>query len=551
MSNLADLPEQADAELVEDQLFFAPAATDMLDGMLGQYRLARQRIAQVAAWHASEAAQAVLHYFLEGNATESRGRNSLSSASGQLFAEPGAVAALNSAYWSKALALTDVLDLMPQARRSEWHKQITEHACPNFEEATVRATLTDLLNMRSRFFGERVDGIFRGLSGLHVTNAPEAFGKRMIVAGVVNSYDCVDCNRAGLINDLRCVIARFMGREEPAYNATTQVVNQCRRRRGEWVSIDGGALRMRVYKVGTAHLEVHPDMAWRLNQVLASLYPLAIPPEFRQRPKRRPKDIPAMQRPLPSRVVAILATMEPERRKVGEWPRESWARVPNTLRFHGVSDTKSDAAREACRVLQAIGGTVDDRGTWSFDYEPGEVINEIAASGCIPDRVAHQFYPTPETIARVCAELAQIGDAHQVLEPSAGQGDLAAWMPKDRTTCVELSPLHCAILRARGFSTVQADFLAWAGEQAPQSFDRVVMNPPFADGRARAHVEHAADLVRPGGRLVAVLPASMRGSELLAGFEHEWTRVYENEFAGTSAAVAVLAATRKASGGGR
>lgn len=543
MNDLADPPELADADVVDDQPFFAPAATDMLDGLLGQYRLARQQIAAVAEFAAGEVAASVLHYFLEGNANESRGRQSLSNAKGQLFKEAGAAAALNSAYWSKALALTDVLDLMPQARRNDWHKQISEHTCPAFEEATVRATMTDLLNMRARFFGERVDGIFRGLSGLHVTNAPEAFGKRMIIAGVVNSYDCVDHSRAGLINDLRCIVARFMGRDEPGYNASTQLVNHCRLRRGEWVSIDGGALRMRVYKVGTAHLEVHPDMAWRLNQVLASLYPLAIPPEFRQRPKRRPKDIPAMQRPLPTRVVAILAAMEPERRRVGEWPREGWQRVPKTLRFHG--DGTSDAAREAGRVLQAIGGTVDDRGTWHFDYEPGEVIGEISTSGCIPDKVAHQFYPTPESIARVCGELAQIGDQHQVLEPSAGQGDLAAWLPKERTTCVELSPLHCAILRARGFNTVQADFLAWAEQQQPQSWDRVVMNPPFADGRARAHIEFAAGLVRPGGRLVAVLPASMRGGEPLAGFDHEWSRIYEGEFAGTGAAVAILTATRK------
>lgn len=525
--------------------FFAPAATDMLDGLLGQYRLARQRIAQVAQFAAGEAAAAVLHYFLEGNATESRDRHALSTAAGQLFDEAGAAAALDSAYWSKALALTDVLDLMPQARRSEWHKQISERTCPAFEEATVRATLTDLLNMRAWFFGERVDGIFRGLSGLHVTNAPEAFGRRMIIAGVVNSYDCVDHGRAGLINDLRCVIARFMGRDEPGFNASTMLVNQCRNRRGEWVSIDGGALRMRVYKVGTAHLEVHPDMAWRLNQVLASLYPLAIPPEFRQRPKRRPKDIPAMQRPLPHRVVAILAAMEPERRKVDEWPRESWQRMANTLRFHYSTDPKGDAAREAGRVLQAIGGTVDERGTWHFDYEPAEVIGEIATSGCIPDKVAHQFYPTPATIARVCAELAQIGEQHQVLEPSAGQGDLAAWLPKERTTCVELSPLHCAILKARGFNTVQGDFLAWAERQRPQSWDRVVMNPPFADGRARAHVEFAAGLLRPGGRLVAVLPASMRGKQLLAGCSHEWSRIYDNEFAGTSAAVVVLVADKE------
>lgn len=66
------------------------------------------------------------------------------------------------------------------------------------------------------------------------------------------------------------------------------------------------------------------------------------------------------------------------------------------------------------------------------------------------------------------------------------------------------------------------------------------MNPPFAGGRAQMHVEAAARLLSPGGRLVAVLPASMRGKDLLPGFDHHWSSVFENEFAGTSVAVVIL-----------
>lgn len=529
----------ADADVVES--FFAPANTDALDSLMAQYSLARRRIAEVAAFTGGETASSVLHYFLEGNASEDRGRHSLSLSAAQLFTEAGAVAALNSAYWSKALALTDVVDMMPQARRTEWHEQIRSHKCPEFEESTVRATLVDLLAMRAQFLGERVDGIFRGLSGEHVTNAPEAFGKRMIVARVLTCYDTADSSTCGIINDLRCVIARFMGRDEPTYQSTDPLIRSLRGRWGEWVTVDGGALRIRLYKKGTAHIEVHPDMAWRLNATLASLYPLAIPPQFRQRPKRRLKDIPAMQRPLPSRVVELLAGMGPARVKVlyDGW-RERFDAVPRTLQFRYGVDDSSDAAREAAAVLCAIGGTCDKGGTWTFDYEPADVVMEIVTSGCIPDRVAHQFYPTPERLARLCVEMAQIGDSHRVLEPSAGQGDIAALLPVDRTTCVEISPLHCAILRARGLPTVQADFLAWT--DAP--FDRVVMNPPFADGRARAHVEHAASLLKPGGRLVAVLPASMRGKDLLPGHACEWSAVFDGEFRGTSVSVVLLAAER-------
>ena len=189
-------------------------------------------------------AGAAVPYFLEGN-VENSGRWAPSVSA--LFDRKGAIAALNSTYWSKALALTDVLDLMPQKRRTEWHDTIQQHKCPEFEEETVRNTIMDLLHMRQQFLAERVDGIFRGLSGEHVTNAPEAFGKRMIIARVLTPYDTVEHSTAGLINDLRAVVAKFMGRDAPGYQASEHLVRQLRGRWGEWVSIDGGALRIRLY----------------------------------------------------------------------------------------------------------------------------------------------------------------------------------------------------------------------------------------------------------------------------------------------------------------
>src|SRR5262249_46435150 len=157
-----------------------------------------------------------------------------------LFQLDGAIAALNAAYWSKALGLTDVYDYMPQARRDEWNRSIKEHKTPDFTEEAVRPTILQLLASREQFLAERVDGIFRGLAGEHVTNAPEAFGKRMIIAHVLREYHFVEHRTCGLINDLRCVVAKFMGRDEPRYQSSSAVVEALKSRWGEWVSIDGG-----------------------------------------------------------------------------------------------------------------------------------------------------------------------------------------------------------------------------------------------------------------------------------------------------------------------
>lgn len=527
--------------------FFAPMAADLVDSLIGEYGAARRRIEALADAVRADNVSGVLHYFVEGNVKEQR--YSMPATVDALFRAEGAVAQLNADFWSRALRLTDVLDYMPQARRDQWHEQIrnpegrqnNRHTgekelppLPAFEEETVRATLADLLNSRSQFLAERVDGIFRALSRTHVTNQPQGFGKRMIIQGVL-SY-----GTAGQINDLRCVIAKFMGRDEPRHGATDPVIKAARRQNGQWMPVDGGALRIRVYGgVGTAHLEVHPDMAWRLNAILANLYPLAIPARFREQPKRKVKDFELFDRPLPFAVVSLLAGMRAVHEKINEWPEKN-REIPNARQFdYGEKDKAAQA--EAERVLAALGATKAGH-YWQFDYNPTEALDQVVCSGRIPDQKSHQFYPTPPAVAEFAVSVADIEDHHGVLEPSAGIGGLADFLPALQTTCVEISSLHCQVLAAKGLKVIEADFLKWAPGQ-PQA-DRIVMNPPFSEGRWQAHLQAAADLLKPDGRLVAILPASAKGKDLLPGWCLEWARTFDNEFAGTGVSVVVLIAQR-------
>lgn len=535
-------------ELVDDaREFFAPISSDVVDGLIGKYDAMRRRIEALAEAVDAEQYNGALYYFpLSGS-----------------FGVSDAVAKLNAEYWTQALNLTDVLSTMPQKRRDEWFEQIrnplgrkkNKHTgeselppLPGFTEETVRATLGDLLASRSKFFAERVDGIFRALSRNHVTNCPQGFSKRMILARVLTEYGTIDYQQSGHIGDLRCVIAKFMGRDEPHYSSTDAVIRAARRRPGEWMSVDGGAFRIRVYAgVGTAHLEVHPEMSWRLNAVLASLHPAAIPANFRTKPKRKLKEFALFGRPLPFAVLANLTGLRQASERVkSSWP-ERYINIPNSVQWLGNRDGDKTARKEAEKVLEAIGGVYDQRGWFQFDYDPTDIIDEIVCSGCIPDQKSHQFYPTKsETVGAAAIEMADIGELDECCEPNAGQGHLAALMPKDRTTCVEISELHCAILRARGFNTVQADFLEWA-KTAPK-FDRIVMNPPYSEQRWRAHLEAAFGLLKDEGRLVAILPSSTKDKELIAGARHRFSTIFENQFAGTSVSVVIVCIDRISNG---
>lgn len=523
-------------EIVDDSReFFAPVSSDVIDGLLGQYQQKRGHIDTVAGIVAGDAG-GVISYFIDGN----KDRASHMPSPERLFEPAGAIAALNSVYWSKAMSLTDVYDCMPQARRDEWSKSIREHATPEFTEEAVRPTISGLLADRAKFFAERVDGIFRGLSGEHVTNVPQGFGKRMIIA-YVTANDYHSTSRAGLINDLRAVIAKFMGRDEPRWNATGPIISHARARHGQWITLDGGALRLRCYKIGTAHLEVHPDMAYRLNQVLAGMYPRAIPAEFRTKPAKKHKEFQMIGRPLPFEVLALLGDMEQARSYAKDgMGRAVWTPIPNAVKFR-YSERSEVAFQEAQRVLASIGGVLTKDRDWQFDYPPGDAIKEIVCSGCVPDVTAHQYFPTPESLARIAVELADIGPDDTVLEPSAGQGGIAEHLPaRHRAVCVEISKMHCDILQAKGFVTVRADFLEWSSS-APK-FSRIAMNPPFSEGRWQSHLTAAAGLLKPAGRLVAILPASAKGKDVLPGLALEWSRIYDGEFAGTSVSVVILTA---------
>jgi len=289
--------------------------------------------------------------------------------------------------------------------------------------------------------------------------------------------------------------------------------------------------------------------------VLAYLYPQAIPEASRRPPRRTKgtgfKNRPLFERPISNAVLSLIARMEPHfvlRPASSGFRQHDRMVVRNTLAHYRTGETSKHLLAEVARVLSALGGVMMNCSThkhltyWKFDYNPEPVIAEVIARGYLPDQKSHQYYPTPEPLAQRLVEWAAITASDTILEPSAGQGGIAALLPADQTLCVEVSPLHCMILREKGLTTVEADFLGW---ETSDRYSAVLMNPPFSERRWQAHVEKAASLVAPGGRLLGILPAAARGKleSLLPGFCVQYGEVFAGAFDGTSAAVVIFKAT--------
>lgn len=152
---------------------------------------------------------------------------------------------------------------------------------------------------------------------------------------------------------------------------------------------------------------------------------------------------------------------------------------------------------------------------------------------------APQLFPTPAPLAARMVEMAGITSGHAVLEPSAGTGRileaLGAACPADSlsVTAVEMNHALAATLTARfpQTRTICRDFLECGDELGP--FDRILMNPPFAQTQDIEHIRHALKFLKPGGQLVAICANGPRQAEQLRPLAEDSGGIWEPLPAGT------------------
>lgn len=121
-----------------------------------------------------------------------------------------------------------------------------------------------------------------------------------------------------------------------------------------------------------------------------------------------------------------------------------------------------------------------------------------------------QYYPTPDHVAvRVLGDIC-FRDGQRVLEPSCGRGELLNHIPRRcEVFGIEVHPSRAADARAIGHNVLTTNFLEYpAPRSESEAFDFVVMNPPFYGRHYLKHINHALKFLNPGGKLIAILPAT-------------------------------------------
>ena len=450
-------------ESPSQESFFKPVDTNKLSGLFEQYELEKINITTLCQFM-EQNSNAALYRLISANTPDYMIPTS------NLFNKEGGLSYLCALYWEKALELTDVKEFMSSASKKKWDEQIENRTTPDFTIEAVIPTLKDLLISRDRYFAEVIDDVFKSLSGDHVTNQPQGFSKRMIMPCTFHYAESEPPAKSkDAVADLRHVVNRFLGRGGVATKATYAVIDACRTQStiGKWLDIDGGAIRVKVFKKGTIHIELHPDMAWRLNKMLAILYPMAIPPKFRKPQKYAKKEVAIKQNLISCGAVSVIAGMKPAVSRFPDVSEHYDGRITLTdvfkfdvsdSQFNGVGGISLKASvEEAERALIACGMaavynefSVKDT-AYQCDFDFKEVQQALVRNGFVPEKQSHQFYPTQDELGDEAAEWCELEDEHEKLEPSAGQGHLAVKMGAN-TTCVELSPISCAVLRGKGLN---------------------------------------------------------------------------------------------------
>lgn len=160
---------------------------------------------------------------------------------------------------------------------------------------------------------------------------------------------------------------------------------------------------------------------------------------------------------------------------------------------------------------EGTGGKANDyrqEKTTDFDRAKAVYFGKQKKNSRTKSREGVDYFATPEPIGYKMVQWLQAKPGQSLLEPSAGDGAIARWMPDNTyNTVVEPSrDLTPKLMRnVAGAKVVESTFENF---DLHNKFDGIAMNPPFGHGGKTAveHVAKAYQHLKDGGRLIAIIP---------------------------------------------
>lgn len=187
---------------------------------------------------------------------------------------------------------------------------------------------------------------------------------------------------------------------------------------------------------------------------------------------------------------------------------------------------------------------IDQQGVGGKEFDKGDVSENDPFDNAVLDYYTNQrlnknnregvdYFPTPEPLGYKMVEWANIGEGDSVLEPSAGHGAIARYVPQsNELVAIEPSMSLFAKLQMKagglGRKFQNETFEAY---HKSNKHDTIVMNPPFghAGATAIAHIEKAFGHLEEGGRMVAIIPRGAMDKKFDKWYDNEKTAAMRAE----------------------
>ena len=205
--------------------------------------------------------------------------------------------------------------------------------------------------------------------------------------------------------------------------------------------------------------------------------------------------------------------------------RESFAR--------GVEEHSGDVDIDS----QGVGGKEFDAPSPAekdaFDSAVLDYYTNQKLTGKRDSREGTDYYPTPEPLGFMMGQWGRIGEGESVLEPSAGHGAIARYVPREnQLTAIEPSQSLFSKLQIKaGGNGRKFENIIFEDYNIVNKHDVVLMNPPFGTGGRLAvdHVAKAFQHLEEGGRIVAIIPRGAADKKFDKWYEEQKNAVITAE----------------------
>lgn len=494
---------------------------------------------------------------------------------------------LNAYHWESYFEEVKLFILMTSQRKKEWKAQIKNLDVPDFNVENIRHVTNDVLNSSHKYFAERIVYVMSKLSKNHLTNSRFGFGEKIIIENLhfgstpKIKYPSLQHDKYEAIDELRKIVAfiknkdlRMIDTDESldSYEILNILLHRLVDTRKAEHHLDNNSIHIKMFLKGTIHISIEPEVAEQMNAYVAALFPNQIPSCINRKAYfTKPKgNITLHGKPVHTTIVSglrslvknnlnnfLTSTKGDLRFKNEDFSEFNLETVTNS-NAHYMFDSHLEKINESglfdefLEIVSLIGGKhfkLRNHNCFIFDYDDlKSVVDEIIISGLVDDKKTYQQYYTNEKLSKIAHNLlikdtqADQLNTKRYIEPSCGTGNLLKLLPKENTTGVELSKVNSALCTAYGYSVVNDDFITYASSTSDK-FDMALMNPPFTQNQAYNHTMATYTLLNDNGRLVAILPSSLRGkfNDLLnENVSIDETDDFSSQFDGTNVTVFIL-----------